>query len=437
MEIEYREIGSITPYDRNPRRNDGAVNAVAASIEEFGFKVPIVVDSEGTIVAGHTRYKAAKRLSMRQVPVIVADDLTPEQVRAFRLADNKVAELAEWDWDLLADELEGIETIDMEPFGFDADFDIETGEPEAEDDGYEVEPPEEPISKPGDVYRLGDHVLVVGDSTDPDTIAKAMDAMGEGLDADLLLTDPPYNVALGQHMRPSEAKQLHRRQDGLVIDNDSWEDDEGFIEFLRGAFEAAMSRVRQGGGFYIWYASNQSRNFYEAASRAGMTIRQNIIWNKSVFALGRQDYQWKHEPCIYGWKDGAAHYFTEDRTLSTVWSDEEWDPAKAKKQELVEFAQRALKALEPDVWDCEKPSRSALHPTMKPIPLMARAIVNSTRKGDIVLDPFGGSGSTLMACEQMGRRCATVELDPHYADVIIDRWEQYTGREAEKIAGQG
>lgn len=427
MEIEYREIGSVTPYDRNPRRNDDAVDAVAESIEQFGFKVPIVIDSEGTIVAGHTRFKAAKRLGMRQVPVIVADDLTPEQVRAFRLADNKVAELADWDWDLLADELEGIETIDMEQFGFDADFDIETGEPEAEDDGYEVDPPEEPISRTGDVYRLGDHVLVVGDSTDPDTIAKAMDAMGEGLDADLLLTDPPYNIDY-------EGKT----KDALKIDNDAWDDEGSFVDFLTDALTAAMQRVRQGGGFYVWHASSTVGSFLEACRRAGMQVRQTIIWNKSIFSLGRQDYQWKHEPCLYGWKDGAAHYFTEDRTLSTVWDcPEEWEPEKAKKAELVEFAKRAIKALEPDVWDCEKPSRSALHPTMKPIPLMARAIVNSTRKGDVVLDPFGGSGSTLMACEQMGRRCATVELDPHYADVIIDRWEQYTGREAEKIAGQG
>ena len=427
MEIEYREIGSITPYDRNPRRNDQAVDAVAESIEEFGFKVPIVVDSEGTIVAGHTRFKAAKRLGMRVVPVIVADDLTPEQVRAFRLADNKVAELADWDWDLLADELEGIETIDMEAFGFDADFDIETGEPEAEDDGYEVDPPEEPESRLGDVYRLGDHVLVVGDSTDPDVIAKAMDAMGEGLDADLLLTDPPYNIDY-------EGKT----KDALKIDNDAWDDEGSFVDFLTDALTAAMQRVRQGGGFYVWHASSTVGSFLEACRRAGMQVRQTIIWNKSVFSLGRQDYQWKHEPCLYGWKDGAAHYFTEDRTLSTVWDyPEEWEPERAKKAELVEFAKRAIKAMEPDVWDCEKPSRSALHPTMKPIPLMARAIVNSTRRGQIVLDPFGGSGSTLMACEQMGRRCATVELDPHYADVIIDRWEQYTGREAEKIAGQG
>lgn len=422
MQIEYRDIDDITPYDRNPRRNDQAVDAVAASIEEFGFKVPIVVDQDGTIIAGHTRLKAAMRLGMRQVPVIVADDLTPEQVRAFRLADNKVAELAEWDWDLLADELEGI-SIDMEPFGFDADFDVETGEPEAVEDGYDAEPPEVPTSKAGEIYRLGDHILIVGDSTESETIARAMDALEDGADADLLLTDPPYNV-----------DYTGKTDEALKIDNDSFGDSEAFTGFLADAMGAAIERVKPGGAFYVWYASWFSRELFEAAQRAGLRVRQVIVWNKSVFALGRQDYQWKHELCLYGWRDGAAHYFVDDRTLTTVWDyPDGWEPDKAKKAELVEFAKSALRALQPDVWDCEKPSASRLHPTMKPIPLMARSIINSTRRGEIVLDPFGGSGSTLIACEQLGRRCVTVELDPHYADVIIDRWEQYTGREAVRV----
>lgn len=433
VRITYKPLSELKPYANNPRRNDDAVEAVAESIRQFGFKVPIVADRNGEIVAGHTRFKAAKRLGLEKVPVIVADDLTDEQIRAFRLADNRTAELAEWDDELLKLELDSID-IDMDVFGFE-DFNIETGEPVAEEDDYEPEPPEDPVSKVGDVYRLGEHILIVGDSTDPETIARAMDAMKDGAEADMLLTDPPYNVALGQHMSLSEAKQLNRRTDGLVIDNDEWEDDEGFVDFLASAFGAAMQHVRQGGAFYIWYASNQSKNVFSAAEAADMLIRQVIVWNKSIFAMGRQDYQWKHELCIYGWKDGAAHYFTEDRTLSTVWDfPEDWNPEKAKKAELVEFAKKAMEALEPDVWDCEKPSRSALHPTMKPITLMARAIVNSTRRGQIVLDPFGGSGSTLIACEQMGRRCVTVELDPHYADVIIDRWETYTGGKAEKVS---
>lgn len=431
IEIRDVDIDEIKPYDRNPRDNDAAVPAVQESIERFGFKVPIVLDSNGIIIAGHTRYKAARNLGFRTVPCIVADDLTPEQVRAFRLADNRTAELAQWDWDLLAEELELIDDIDMAALGFE-EYDLETGEPVAEEDGYEPEPPSEPKSRLGEVYRLGDHVLIVGDSTDQSVIDRAMDEMGG--DADLLLTDPPYNVALGQHMCPSEAKQLHRRTDGLVIDNDKWDSDEGFVQFLTDAFTAAVNRVRSGGGFYVWYASNQSKNLLEAAERSDMEVRQVIVWNKSVFALGRQDYQWKHELCLYGWKDGAAHYFTEDRTLSTVWDwPEGFDPEKAKKAELVEFVKRAKEALEPDVWDCDKPSASRLHPTMKPIPLMARAIANSTKRGETVLDPFGGSGSTLIACEQMGRRCVTVELDPHYADVIIDRWESYTGEKAVRL----
>lgn len=432
VRITYKRLSDLRPYGNNPRRNDGAVEAVAESIRQFGFKVPIVADASGEIIAGHTRYKASKKLGLEKVPVIIADDLTDEQIRAFRLADNKTAELAEWDEDLLKLELDSID-IDMEAFGFE-EFDIETGEPIAEEDGYEPEPPDNPVSALGDVWRLGEHILVVGDSTEPETIERAMDALEEGAEADLLLTDPPYNVALGQHMRPSEAKQLNRRTDGLVIDNDEWEDDEGFVEFLTSAFDAAMRRVRQGGAFYVWYASNQSKNVFTAAEGADMQVRQVIVWNKSIFAMGRQDYQWKHELCLYGWKDGAAHYFTEDRTLSTVWDyPEGWEPEKAKKAELVEFAKKAMAALEPDVWDADKPSASRLHPTMKPIPLMARAIANSTKRGQIVLDPFGGSGSALIACEQMGRRCATVELDPHYADVIIDRWETFTGGKAEKV----
>lgn len=421
IEIRDISIDGIKPYGRNPRDNEKAIPAVMESIEQFGFKVPMVLDSNMEIIAGHTRYEAAKRLGCRTVPCIIADDLTPEQVKAFRLADNKTAELAEWDWDLLAEELEEI-SLDMEVFGFEP-FDLETGEPEAVEDDYDAEPPEEPMSKAGEIYRLGDHILIVGDSTEPETIERAMDALKEGAEADLLLTDPPYNIDY-------EGKT----KDALKIDNDAWGDDDSFAEFLSDAFTAAMQRVRQGGGFYIWYASNQSKAVFAGAEAAGLEVRQVIVWNKSIFSLGRQDYQWKHELCLYGWKDGAAHYFTEDRTLSTVWDyPKDFDPEKAKKAELVKMVKQAMEALEPDVWDADKPSASRLHPTMKPIPLMARAIVNSTRKGQIVLDPFGGSGSTLIACEQMGRRCVTAELDPHYADVIIDRWETYTGREAVRI----
>lgn len=224
---------------------------------------------------------------------------------------------------------------------------------------------------------------------------------GGSIEADLLLTDPPYNVALGHHMRPSEAKQLHRRTDGLVIDNDAFDNEEDFEEFLADAFSIAISHVRAGGAFYIWHADNMSHRFRAACARVGMQIRQNLIWNKNTFALGRQDYQWKHEPCLYGWKDGAAHYFVDDRTQSTV-------------------------------LDYDKPSRSEEHPTMKPVALISKQIENSTKPNETVLDVFGGSGSTLIACEQLGRKCYMMELDPHYCDVIIDRWEKLTGKEAVK-----
>lgn len=216
---------------------------------------------------------------------------------------------------------------------------------------------------------------------------------------DLLLTDPPYNVSLGQHMRPSEARQLHRRTDGLVIDNDSWDSDEGFIAFLRAAFDNAMSLLAPGAAFYIWHADTQRGNFLEACRHSGMTVRECLVWAKNTFTLGRQDYQWRHEPCLYGWKDGASHSWYSDRKQSTV----------------LEF---------------DKPSANEEHPTMKPVGLMAYLIQNSTKRGDTVLDVFGGSGSTLIACEETGRHCLTMELDPHYCDVIIARWEEKTGEKA-------
>lgn len=220
----------------------------------------------------------------------------------------------------------------------------------------------------------------------------------------MLLTDPPYNVALGQHYRPSELKQIHRRQDGLCIDNDQWDDDEAFIEFLVKAFSSALDALSPGAAFYIWYASTQSANFLEAAKRAGMTIRQLLVWAKNTFALGRQDYQWRHEPCLYGWKDGAAHHWYADRKQTTV----------------LEF---------------DKPLRSEEHPTMKPVKLFAYLVRNSSRPGDLVLDPFAGSGTTVIACEQLKRRAAVMELDPHYASVIVERWERLTGKTAVRADG--
>lgn len=412
MNIAEKTLKEIHPYENNPRKNDAAVQAVANSIKEFGFKVPIVIDKNNEIVCGHTRYKAAKKLKLKKVPCVVADDLSDEQIKAYRLADNKVGELAEWDMDALADELGDIQ-MDMQQFGFEIDMSLDDAEAEVVEDNFEEEPPEDPVTLLGDIYELGRHRLICGDSTDPKVIATLMD----GETADLLLTDPPYNIA-------------YEGGTGMTIQNDDWADDDSFINFLHDAFTAGLSALRPGAAFYIWYADTQALNFRRAAEKSGMQVRQNLIWAKNTFTLGRQDYQWRHEPCLYGWKDGAAHYFTDSRTESTVIEDN-IEINKLTKEEMRQLLKELLSDRQSTtVIHEDKPIRSSMHPTMKPLRLLARQIKNSTRPGELVLDIFGGSGSTLMTCEQLGRTCYTVELDPKYCDVIVERWEQATGEKA-------
>lgn len=439
LRVKYVPIGDVRPYEDNPRRNDGAVQALVNSIREFGWRQPIVVDADGTIVAGHTRYKAALALEMAEVPVVVASDLTPEQCAAYRLADNRVGELAEWDSELLAQELDGLSGFDMEQFGFD-DSDLQMpgafDEPVSLDEVREVEPDDSAPDRVrlGELWRMGDHVLLCGDATSPDDVKRLIEAGGGS--ADMLLTDPPYNVGLGWHMRPSEAKQLHRRTDGLVIENDKWDSDDEFEAFLREAIGNAANAIRDGAAFYIWHAHNLSEPFFRAVRECGLTVRQCLVWAKNTFALGRQDYQWRHEPCLYGWKDGAAHYFFDSRTETTVIEDAKPDPKKMTKAELVEFAQSVLTEKQAStVLEFDKPSRSEEHPTMKPVKLFAYLVRNSSRPGDLVLDPFAGSGTTVVACEQLKRRAAVMELDPHYASVIVERWERLTGKTAVRADG--
>ena len=396
MNIVEKNLTDIRPYEKNPRKNDEAVKYVMESIKQFGFKVPIVIDSNGVIVAGHTRYKAARKLNMSEVPCIVADDLTEEQIKAFRLADNKVAEKADWDFDLLSEELDELFDFDMTLFGFDA---LEEDDTEVVEDDFDIEPPEEPYVKVGDLYQLGRHRLLCGDSTKIDDVEKLMG----GELADLLVTDPPYNVALGMGGSVDEARKRHRRTDGLVIMNDSMEDGE-FYQFLYDFYTCAYAVMKPGASFYIWHADNEGLNFRLALKNAGFQLRQTLIWNKNTITLGRQDYQWKHEPCLYGWKDGASHNWYSDRKQSTV-------------------------------IDMNKPAKSELHPTMKPIELFDYQIRNSSQKEDNVLDLFGGSGTTLMACEQNGRKAYTMEFDPRYAQTIIERWEQFTGEKAVLLNG--
>lgn len=382
MQIVNKNINEIKEYENNPRNNDNAVEYVANSIKEFGFKVPIIIDKNNIIVAGHTRYKASKLLGIDEVPCIVADDLTEEQIKAFRLVDNKSAELATWNLDLLNMELESITDLDMELF----DFNIEKDLKEVVDDDYEVELPEEPKSKLGDIYKLGNHYLMCGDSTKKEDVDRLMNNQL----ADLIVTDPPYNV-----------NYEGKTEDSLKIMNDNLEDT-SFYSFLKQAFDNLFVYTKEGGAVYIFHADTEGLNFRKAFKDSGYKLAQCLVWIKNTFVMGRQDYQWRHEPILYGWKLGASHYFVDDRTLDTV----------------LEF---------------DKPNRNAEHPTMKPIELIAYLIKNSSKKDEIVLDLFGGSGSTLIACEQLERKAYMMELDPRYCDVIIDRWEKFTNKKAEII----
>jgi DNA modification methylase len=387
INIVYKKIDELKPYKNNPRKNDKAVKAVADSIKEFGFKVPIILDSNMEIIAGHTRLKAAKRLKYKEVPCIIADDLTPDQVRAFRLVDNKVGEFAEWDIDLLNIELSEIE-LDLTPF----DFKVEKTVNDIEEDDYEVVVPDEPKSKKGDIYILGNHRLMCGDSTNKDDVRKLMN----GNQCDMIFTDPPYNVNIGAK-GDANIEQFDNRK--IMNDNMS---DANFYDFLFSAFDNMYENTKMGGAIYVCHSDTEGLNFRNAFKNAGYKLAQCLIWVKNTFVMSRQDYHWRHEPILYGRKEGAAHYFIDDRTQDTV-------------------------------WECKRPKRSALHPTMKPLELCAKAIYNSSRSGEIILDLFGGSGSTLIASEQLDRICYMMELDEKYVDVIIDRWEKFTGRKAVKV----
>nr|DAF68108.1 MAG TPA: adenine specific DNA methyltransferase [Caudoviricetes sp.] len=382
MEIRSVKIKEIKPYDRNAKKHDDTqINNVAESIRQFGFVQPIVIDSNGVIVIGHCRFEAAKRLKYAEVPCIMVDDLTPEQVDALRIVDNKTNE-SPWDIDLLTEELQD---LDLSMFDFAWDLMEETDEATeiTEDEAPEVDKTNDPISKFGQIWKLGRHRLMCGDSTSEENVK----ALLGGAKADLLLTDPPYGV-----------DYTGKTKDALKIQNDAKTDEE-MIDFLSSAFCAADAVMKPGAVFYIWYAGTKEHAFDKAFQLTGWEVRQILIWAKSTMVMGRQDYQWKHEPCIYGWKGGAGHLWASDRKQTTI----------------LEF---------------DRPTANKEHPTMKPIALFDYQIQNNTKGGDIVLDLFGGSGTTIMACEQNGRDACVMEYDPKYVDVIIKRWENFTGEKA-------
>jgi site-specific DNA-methyltransferase (adenine-specific) len=395
LKVETFKISDLSTYHKNPRRGD--VDAIAESLKARGQYRPIVVNigthasHDYEILAGNHTYLAAKKLGWKTIQATTVD-VDDDQAAQIVLADNRLADLGGYDDETLSALLSDVSSLDGLGWSQD-DVDELAAALEPERDDSEVEDVEVPDDAPqrvkrGEIWVLGEHRLMCGDSTKPEDMRKLLG----GGEADLWLTDPPYNVAI-----------VGKTKKHLTIENDSWANDDEFVEFLRKAFVTALDVLKPGCAFYVWFAQSQAENFLAAADKAGMTIRQTLIWAKSTFSLGRQDYQWKHEPCLYGWKDGASHRWFSDRKQTTV----------------LEF---------------EKPARNAEHPTMKPVPLMAYEIRNSSRVGDTVLDSFGGSGSTLMACEQTGRKCVTMELDPHYCDVILKRWEDYTGQKAERIS---
>ena len=385
MEIEKVNLSIIRQYEKNAKLHPiEQIEQIKKSILEFGNNDPIAIDENNVIIEGHGRYMALKQLGYEEVEVIKLTHLNEEQKKAYILAHNKLTMNTDFDIDLLHQELGDIIDIDMTEFGF---MDIDLGEDEeVVEDDFDDTPPEKPKSKFGDIYQLGRHRLMCGDSTSAQDVEKLM---GE-FKADMLLTDPPYNVAY-----------KGKTEDALTIKNDSMDNDD-FRQFLRSAFFAADNVMKPGAVFYIWHAESEGYNFRGACFDIGWTVRQCLIWNKNAMVLGRQDYHWKHEPCLYGWKDGAGHLWASDRKQTTV-------------------------------IDFDKPQRNGEHPTMRPVGLFDYQILNNTKGGDIVLDLFGGSGTTIMACEQNGRNGYLMEIDPRYVDVIIRRWEEFTGETAVKL----
>lgn len=391
MQIEVLKTSDLTPYARNARTHSEAqVGQIAASIKEFGFNNPVLIDETGSIIAGHGRVLAAQKLALKEVPCIRLAHLSPTQRKAYVLADNRLALNAGWDEAMLSLELAELKDADFDLalIGFD-EMELEklTAAPTNEGltDPDEVPPvPDEPVAKLGDIWQLGNHRLMCGDSTDKSSIERLMD----GNMADMWITDPPYNVAYEGGTK-----------DKLTIQNDDMSDDQ-FRQFLRDCYVAADSVMKPGAVFYIWHADSEGYNFRGAAHDMGWQIRQCLIWKKSSMVMGRQDYHWKHEPCLYGWKSGAAHLWATDRKQTTI----------------LEF---------------DKPSRNGEHPTMKPVALFEYQILNNTKSSHIVLDSFGGSGTTMIACEKNNRSAYLMELDPKYCDVIVKRWEDFTGKKAE------
>jgi DNA modification methylase len=427
MKIELRKLSEIKPYSDNPRLNDQAVDAVAASIREFGFRQPIVVDESDVIVVGNTRYKAALKLGLEEVPVHVATGLSPAQIKAYRIADNKTADLSDWNHDLLVQELIGLQSMEfnLDLVGFSADELSELLHSEATDGLTDPdaipEPPDEPKTKTGDLWLMGNHRLLCGDSSKPEDVDRLLD----GARIHLTTTDPPYNVrveprsnnaiaaglssfagtqnhqALDLARHPEKARPTGRklRAKDRPLANDFVSDEE-FDRLLHAWFGNIARVLEPGHGFYIWGGYANCGNYPPVLKAMGLYFSQAIIWVKEHPVLTRKDFMGNHEWCFYGWKEGKAHRFFGPNNAVDVWSVKKVNP------------------------------QNMVHLTEKPVELASRAIQYSSRRDENVLDLFGGRGSTLIAAEQTGRRAFLMELDALYCDIIVTRWEQFTGQKA-------
>jgi DNA modification methylase len=398
LSLQYKPLEMLIPYARNARQHsDAQVAQIAASIREFGWAAPIIVDAQSNVIAGHGRLLAARKLGLAEVPVVSMDHLSDTQRRALILADNKIAENATWDEAVLGVELAALSEAGFELglTGFsqdewerliEGDLSDEKG---LTDEDAVPQVSEHPVTKPGDIWILGDHKLLCGDATKADDF-KAL--LGDEL-VDMTFTDPPYNVNYA-----NTAKDKMRGKNRPIMNDNLGE---GFGSFLFDACDNILARTK--GAVYIAMSSSELDTLQGAFRAAGGKWSTFIIWAKNTFTLGRADYQRQYEPILYGWRDGTDHYWCGARDQG-------------------------------DVWHINKPQKNDLHPTMKPVELVERAVRNSSKTRDLVLDPFGGSGSTLIACEKSGRRARLIELDPKYVDVIVKRWEAFTGRKATRAA---
>jgi DNA modification methylase len=397
LTFEEWPIERLIEYARNPRKNDHAVDQMAAAIQEFGFRIPCVAQSDGRLVDGHLRLKAARKLGLATVPVILADDLTPTQIKAFRLLANRSATWAEWDDDLLRLELEELklDDFDLALTGFDADelLAIKAGEETTTegqtDDDAVPDVTETPLSRPGDVWICGTHRVLCGDATDAANLTLLM----AGEQAAMVFTDPPYGVNYA-----NSAKDKLRGTHRPILNDNLGED---FGPFLLAALTPMLQCCT--GAVYIAMSSSELDTLQSAFRAAGGHWSTFIIWAKNTFTMGRADYQRQYEPMLYGWREGAKRHWCGDRDQG-------------------------------DVWQIKKPVKNDLHPTMKPVELVERAIRNSSRPGDTVLDPFGGSGTTMIAAEKSGRCARLMELDPKYVDVIVRRWQDHGGKKATRAS---